>query len=143
MGKEIIRFGDFEIERINFVAIKTLFFETMWILVTCWYLIRFLVRKNYKNFIGYADEYKIKPFTISLPKTSAYLKSGYGRETKWMYFLVEDEVFLKNMIFGIKPAIILKKNLIANSSTIKTFWETKENLTAIMLYILMIKKFLK
>ena len=29
MGKEIIRFGDFEIERINFVAIKTLFFETM------------------------------------------------------------------------------------------------------------------
>ena len=29
--------------------------------------------KNCKYFIGYADEYEIKPFTIILPKTSTYV----------------------------------------------------------------------
>ena len=51
------------------------------------------------------------------PKISTYVKS-YG-EIKWMYFLIEDEL-LKN-IFGRKPAIVLKKNLIVNPSTMKFF----------------------
>ena len=42
--------------------------------------------KNYKYFIAYGDEYKIKRFTIILPKTSAYLKSYDGRANKWMFF---------------------------------------------------------
>ena len=48
-------------------------------------------KKYYKYFIDYADEYKIKPFTTTLPKTSAYVKSYDGGATKWMYFLIEDE----------------------------------------------------
>ena len=31
--------------------------------------------KNYKYFIGYADEYRIKPFNIIHPKTSTYVKN--------------------------------------------------------------------
>ena len=59
--------------------------------------------KNYKYFIGYADEYRIKPFTIIHPKTSTYVKNQDDGATKWMYFLKN---YLKNMIFGIKSAIV-------------------------------------
>ena len=34
----------------------------------------FFWQKNYKYFIGYTDEYKIKPFTIILPKMGTYVK---------------------------------------------------------------------
>ena len=70
--------------------------------------------------------YKIEPFAIILPKTSAYVKSYGVGATKWMYFLIEDEELLKNIIvFGIKSAIVWKRNLIANLSTIKIFWQPK------------------
>ena len=47
-----------------------------------------------------------------LPKTSVYVKR-YDRQTKWMYILIEDDSLLKNVIlFGIKSALISKKNLI-------------------------------
>ena len=48
-------------------------------------------RKNYKYFIGclYNDN-KSKPLNIMLPKTSAYVKS-YDDQTKWMYFVIEDD----------------------------------------------------
>ena len=40
-----------------------------------------------------------------LPKTSAYAKS-YDGQTKWMYFLIENNDLLKNIIsFGIKSAL--------------------------------------
>ena len=39
------------------------------------------------------DDYKVKPFSIVLPKISAYVKS-YDDETKWMYFLIEDDRLL-------------------------------------------------
>ena len=59
--------------------------------------------KIYKHFIGYTDDgYKIKPFSEILPKISAHTKS-YDSETRWMYFLIEDDKLLKNiMIFIIK-----------------------------------------
>ena len=42
-----------------------------------------------------------------LQKTNAYVK-GYDDQTKWMYFLIEDDYLLKNiMLFGVKPALIL------------------------------------
>ena len=51
--------------------------------------------------------YKIEPFAIILPKTSEYVKSYGVGATKWMYFLIEDEELLKNIIvFGIKLAIV-------------------------------------
>ena len=50
--------------------------------------------KNYRYFIGYWDENKIKPLTLILLETNAYVKS-YDVETKWMYFSIEDEEFLQ------------------------------------------------
>ena len=47
------------------------------------------------------------------------------------------------MIFWKKSSLVLKKNLIVNTSTIKFFWKTKYNLTVIRLQIFMIKKFQK
>ena len=63
--------------------------------------------KNYKYFIGYLyNDNKVKPLHILLPKTRAYVKS-YDRQSKWMYFLIEADELLKNIIlFGIKSALI-------------------------------------
>ena len=57
-----------------------------------------------------------------LPNTSAYVKS-YDEQTKWMFFLIEDnELVKKNIIlFGIKSALILKKNLKASLYMMKIF----------------------
>ena len=61
-----------------------------------------------------------------LPKTSAYAKS-YDVETKWMYFLIEDDwTYPENIILcGIKSVLISEKNLIANPSIIKIIWKPK------------------
>ena len=49
----------------------------------------------YKNFVGYlCDDYKIKPLHIILPKTSKCVKR-YDCQTKWMYYLTEDDDLLK------------------------------------------------
>ena len=56
-----------------------------------------------------------------LPKTSTYEKS-YDGQTKWIYFLNEDDDLLeKHKLFGIKSALILRNNLIAELSTMKIF----------------------
>ena len=56
-----------------------------------------------------------------LSETNAYIKS-YDGQTKWMYFLIEDEDLLKkhNTIWN-KVSIETKKNLTASLSTIKNF----------------------
>ena len=47
--------------------------------------------KIYKYFIGYLyNNHIVKPLHIMLPKTSAYVKS-YDGQTKWIYFLTEDD----------------------------------------------------
>ena len=60
-----------------------------------------------------------------LPKTSAYVKSNDG-QTKWMYFLIEDDLLLEkyNTIWDNISAGI-KKNLIAILSTKKNFQKPK------------------
>ena len=51
--------------------------------------------KNYKYFIGYFyHDHKAKPLIIMLPKTNAYVKS-YDGQTKWMYFLNENDNLLE------------------------------------------------
>ena len=93
----------------------------------CKYFIGYIYDYKIKPLIiiGYIDNYKIKPFSIILPKSRAYIKR-YDCGTKWMYFLIEDEELLKNiMIFGIKSAVLWKKNLKARASTIKNFWKPK------------------
>ena len=54
-----------------------------------------------------------------LPKTSAYVKRYYG-QTKWMYFLIEDDDLLEkyNFIWD-KVSTDIKQNLIASLSIIK------------------------
>ena len=57
-----------------------------------------------------------------LPKTRAYVKS-YDGQTKWIYFfLIEDDDILEkyNTIWD-KVSADIKKNLIANLFTIKSF----------------------
>ena len=54
------------------------------------------IEKNYRYFISYTDHFKIKPFSIVLPKTSVY-----EFQIKWMYFLIEDDDLLKNIIIFI------------------------------------------
>ena len=52
------------------------------------------LEKNYKYFTGYMDDvYKIKPFSVILPKMS-----GYGKCLD-MHFLIEDEELLKKHYF--------------------------------------------
>ena len=53
------------------------------------------MKKNCKCFIGYLyNDNKVKPLHTMLPKTSAYEKS-YDGQTKWMYFLIEDDDLLQ------------------------------------------------
>ena len=106
--KEILTFGDIEIEKNKFYRNK------IPILLKDVDIEKVLVsnkisfgEKNYKYFIGYLyNDCKVKPSNILLPKTSAYVKS-YDGQTKWMYFLIENDDLLKNItIFGIKLALI-------------------------------------
>ena len=56
------------------------------------------------------DDYKVKPLCLTLPQTSAYVKSYVG-QTKWMYVLIEDDDLLKkyNNIWDKVSADIKKK----------------------------------
>ena len=60
--------------------------------------------------------------SIMLPKTRVYVK-GYDGKTKWMYFFLLKMInYCKDIIlFEIKSALILKKNLIASLFTVKDF----------------------
>ena len=51
-------------------------------------------KKKYKYFIGYINDYKTKPLTIILPKTSTYVRSCEGR-TKWKDVFTEHEELIK------------------------------------------------
>ena len=48
----------------------------------------------YKKISYLYDDYKIKPLHLMLPDTNAYLK-GTDVQTKWMYFLIEEDDLLK------------------------------------------------
>ena len=78
--------------------------------------------KNYKHFIGYLyDNHKVKALHIMLPKTTAYLKS-YDGQTKWMYFLIEDDdLFEKQNTIWNKASADIKKEFIASLSITKNF----------------------
>ena len=60
-----------------------------------------------------------------LPKTSAYVK-GYDGQTKWMYFLIEDDELLQkcNTIWN-KVNADVKKGLDTELVYIKKFLKTK------------------
>ena len=129
MSKEIIAFGNIEIEKRKFYHRKNL------ILLGDVDINNIPIsnmvssgEKMYKYFIGYKDDdYKIKPLHIMFPKTSAYAK-GYDGETKWMNVCIKDNDLLKkhnNIWNNVSNGI--KKNLIANTFTIKKVLKTKMN----------------
>ena len=99
MGEEILTFGDIEIENDKFYRHKSPALlrevDTEKVLVSN--KIPF-GEKNYKYFIDYLyNDHKVEPLNIMLPKTSAYVKS-YDGQTKWMYFLIEDDDLLEKYI---------------------------------------------
>ena len=93
MGKEILTFGNIEIEKNRFYPLKTPFFIYLFIYLFIFggdvHIEKIFVsnkisfgEKIYKYFIGYLHNgNKIKPLDIMLPKTSAYVKS-YDGQTK-------------------------------------------------------------
>ena len=90
------------------------------LLITYWYQAWFLLVEKF--FVGYKDDdYKTKSLCIKLPKTSAY-----DGKIKWMSFLIKSDNLLKkyNDIWN-KVTNSIKKNLIANLSTIKRKLKTK------------------
>ena len=53
--------------------------------------------RNYKYFIAHLyTGNKVKPLNKILSITSVYVKS-YDGQTKWMYFLIEDDELLKKI----------------------------------------------
>ena len=96
MGKEILTFEDIKIEKNKFYHHKTPILlgdvDIERLLVS--YKISFS-EKNCKYFIGYLyNDNKVKPLQTVLPKTSIYVKC-YEEQTKWMYFLIEDDDLLE------------------------------------------------
>ena len=66
-------------------------------------------------------DHKVQPLHKMLTKSSAYGKS-YDGQTRWMYFLIEDDELLeKYSTIWDKFYADMKKNLIASRSTIKNF----------------------
>ena len=79
-----------------------------------------------KYFISYLyDNYQSKPLHIMFPKTRVYVEIYHG-QTKWMYFLTEDDDLLEkyNTIWD-KVSTDIKKNLIVSLSKIKNFSKPK------------------
>ena len=75
-----------------------------------------------------------------LTKTSAYVKR-YDRQTKWMYFLIEDNDLLEkyNTIWD-KVSADTKKKFGSHSINIKVFLRNKKNLMVMKLQAFMVKK---
>ena len=72
----------------------------------------------------YNDD-KAKPLHIMLSNTSTYIKS-YDGQTKWMYFLIEDDDLLEkyNTIWD-KVSADIKKNIDSEPVYNKEFLKTK------------------
>ena len=83
-------------------------------------------KTNYKSIIGYLyDDYKVKPFHILLMNTSTYVKS-YDGQTKWMYFLIEDNDLLgKYNTIWVKVRADIKKEFYSEHVYSKNIWRTK------------------
>ena len=80
-----------------------------------------MVKKNYKHFIGYLyNDHKVKPLHMMLPKTSAYVKSCDG-QTKWMYFLIEDDNLLEKYNINLDEVSADMKKEFDNLSKIEIF----------------------
>ena len=96
MGKEILNFSDIEIGKNKFyhhespILFKDLDIERVLVSNKI-----SLGEKNCKYFIDYLyNDQKVKQLHIMLSKTSTYVRSCDG-QTKWIYFLIENDDLLK------------------------------------------------
>ena len=120
MGKEILTFGDIEIEKtpifLGDVGIEKVLVSNK----------IYFGEKNCKYFIGFLyNGNKVKPFNIMLPITSPYVKS-YDRQTKWKHFLIEDDGLLEkyNTIWD-KVSTDIKKRFDTKPVYNKNYLKTK------------------
>ena len=123
MGRETITLWDIEIEKTKFYHSKSPIFkkdvDIEKVLVP---KKSFGKTKNQKYFIGYLyNDQKVKRLQIMPPEISASVISFDG-QTKWMYFLIEDDGLLEkyNTIWD-KVNTDIKDKLIASQSTLKNF----------------------
>ena len=132
MGKEILTFRNIEI-------FKDLDIEKVLVSNKI-----SLGEKNYKYFIGNLhNDHKVKPLHMMLPKTSAYLKS-YDGQTKWMYFLIEDDKLLeKYNTISDKVSADIKKEFDSDPVNNKEFLNTKIKSRGDEVTVFIIKKFLR
>ena len=132
MGKEILTFRNIEI-------FKDLDIEKVLVSNKI-----SLGEKNYKYFIGNLhNDHKVKPLHMMLPKTSAYLKS-YDGQTKWMYFLIEDDKLLeKYNTISDKVSADIKKEFDSEPVNNKEFLNTKIKSRGDEVTVFIIKKFLR
>ena len=95
MDKEILTFGDIEIEKNKFYRHKIpIFLKDVDVEIVLVSSNISFGEKNYKYFIGYLyNDNKVKPLHIMLLKTSAYVKSNDG-QNNCMYYLMEDNDLL-------------------------------------------------
>ena len=96
MIKDILTFGNLEIEKNKFFCHKTPIFlrdvDIEKLLVSNKI---YFGEKHYKYFTGYLyNDNKVRSLHKVLPKTSDYVKS-YDGQAKWMYFLIEDDDLLE------------------------------------------------
>ena len=141
MVKEISTFGNIETEKNKFYRNKTPVFlkngDIKKVLVS---KKMSFGEKNYKSFIGYLyNDHKVKPLHIMLSKTSAYVKSYYGKFNG--SFLIEDNYLLKicNTISDNVSADI-KKEFDSKPVYNIFLWKPKRNLVAIKLQTFIIRK---
>ena len=107
-----------KLEKINFTAIRLLFFKR------CTSNKISFGERNCKYFIGYLyNDDRIEPLHIMVPKTSTYVKNDVG-QTKWMYFLIEDDDLKYNTIWD-KVSADIKKEFDSKPVYNKEFLKTK------------------
>ena len=68
------------------------------------------------------NDHKVKSLHTILPKTSAYVKN-YDEQSKWMYFLIEDDDLEKYSTIWDEVSAGIKKKLIASLYITKLFWK--------------------
>ena len=106
MGKEIIMFGNIEVEKNNFHQYKNpvpIYDANIDKLVVSR---KFLFgEKGFKYYFGYKDAKKVRPLCVMLPKMGAYSRDF--DEIKYIFFLIKSDELLKNIIksWTISPTV--------------------------------------
>ena len=117
MGKEIVMFDDIENDKNKFYRHKSRIFlkdvDIEKVLVSNKISsdeksYKFLMKKTINTLLVTYHDHKGKPLHAKLPKVSSYVKS-YDGQTKWMYFLVEDDDLLQEHAIWDRVSADIKK----------------------------------